>query len=336
VVTLAILACDDATGPGDQSDALEIAFISERDGDRAIYVVGSGGTGLRRITPGLTYAFSLASSSWSVDGTKLVFDGRYNRTEGCPQVHIVRHDGGNVTELTDDSQRCNQGSMLSPTGPTVAFFSSRNLSWQVFLMNWDGSDHVVITDGACSDFPQSWSPDGSSLLIARTCQLDVDREIYRSDLTGSVFSNLTRSAPSYDDAASWSPDGTKIAFSSNRDGDREIYVMDPDGGALTNLTNDPGTDDGSPRWSPDGSKLVYQCDTDHTHELCVMNSDGSDRAHLTSGEAASWSPDGHLIAFQSRRTGDEEIYLIAPDGTGLLRLTSSAGFDGYPVWRPDR
>ena len=65
---------------------------------------------------------------------------------------------------------------------------------------------------------------------------------------GSGLTNLTNNA-ALDAYSAWSPDGAKIAFSSNRDGNDEIYVMNADGSGLTNLTNDSAVDY-APTWSP--------------------------------------------------------------------------------------
>ena len=71
---------------------------------------------------------------------------------------------------------------------------------------------------------------------------------------------LTNSAAS-DVLPVWSPDGSKIAFSSNRDGKNEIYVMDANGGNLTRLTNNLADDD-VPRWSPDGRRIAFDSERD--------------------------------------------------------------------------
>ena len=68
------------------------------------------------------------------------------------------------------------------------------------------------------------------------------------DADGSNQSRLTDN-PYYDENLSWSPDGTKIAFASDRDGNGEIYVMNADGSNQTRLTSDPA-DDYYPSWSP--------------------------------------------------------------------------------------
>src|SRR5207237_1385985 len=81
-------------------------------------------------------------------------------------------------------------------------------------------------------------------------------EIYRMTPDGSGVVQLTNT-PGNDAAPAWSPDGSKIAFSSTRDGNHEIYVMNAtDGSGLVRLTNDALWDD-HPAWSPDGSKIAF-------------------------------------------------------------------------------
>jgi len=91
-----------------------------------------------------------------------------------------------------------------------------------------------------------------------------------------------------------SPDGTRIAFQSNRDGNYEIYVMDADGSNQTNLTNNPA-DDMFPVWSPDGTKIAFMSNRDGNWEIYVMNADGSNQTNLTNNIGDDmypmWSPD---------------------------------------------
>ena len=72
------------------------------------------------------------------------------------------------------------------------------------------------------------------------------------DADGGNQTSLTNNPGSYFQPA-WSPDGDKIAFTSNRDGNPEVYVMDADGANPTSLTNNPGSTT-EPAWSPDGSQ----------------------------------------------------------------------------------
>ena len=83
-----------------------------------------------------------------------------------------------------------------------------------------------------------------------------------------VVGNLTNNAAA-DYYPSWSPDGTKIAFGTNRDGNGEIYVMNADGSNLTNLTNN-AADDSNPSWSPDGTKIAFRTTRDGNYEIYVM------------------------------------------------------------------
>ena len=79
-------------------------------------------------------------------------------------------------------------------------------------------------------------------------------QLFRIDNSGGNPMKLTSTGLNYEGV--WSPDGTRIAFTSERDGNREIYVMNADGSQQTNLTMDPGVDF-SPAWSADGAKIAF-------------------------------------------------------------------------------
>lgn len=101
--------------------------------------------------------------------------------------------------------------------------------------------------------------------------------------------------PAGDFGSAWSPDGTTIAFHSDRDGDFEIYVMDADGAGLAPLTDEPAADV-APAWSPDGTAIVFVSNRDGNEEIYVMNADGTGVARLTADPAddgdPAWSPAG--------------------------------------------
>ena len=140
-------------------------------------------------------------------------------------------------------------------------------------------------------------------------------------------------------SAAWSPDGSKIAFTSWRDGYPEIYVVNANGTGLMRLTNH-ATGSGNAAWSPDGRKIAFDSGRDDNQaDIYVMNTDGSGVTRLTSNStydlSPAWSPDGRKIAFETDRDGNREIYVMNADGTGVTRLTSHSADDGAPAWSPD-
>ena len=140
---------------------------------------------------------------------------------------------------------------------------------------------------------------------------------------------LTRTQTDWKDGSpAWSPDGTRIAFYSERDGNSEIYVMKADGGAVTRLTNSKA-DEGYPAWSPDGTRLAFMSRRNGKAEIFTMNSDGTDQKLLVSmprGDAIDprWSPDGSRIAFVHLPDGMNGkaaiVCTINADGTAVRHL----------------
>ncbi|MEJ7654854.1 MAG: hypothetical protein WKH64_16715 [Chloroflexia bacterium] len=94
------------------------------------------------------------------------------------------------------------------------------------------------------------------------------------DIDGNKVTRLTTSE-AFESDPSWSSDGGKIAFASNRDGNFEVYVMDPDGGNQMNISNNAAFD-GKPVWAPDGRRLAFSNrDGDpNNYDIWVMSAGG--------------------------------------------------------------
>jgi Tol biopolymer transport system component len=167
----------------------------------------------------------------------------------------------------------------------------------------------------------------------------VEGEIWRMNADGSGQTQLTNVAEMSNIEPSISPDGTRIAFSTNRDGNWEVYVMDVDGSNLRNITNHPSLDN-NPRWSWDGTKIVFRSERDGNAEIYIMNPDGSGLRRVTNEPSAefspSLSPDSSRVVFLSTRSGATEVWVANADGSGWIRLTNNNALENTPSWAPNR
>jgi Tol biopolymer transport system component len=210
---------------------------------------------------------------------------------------------------------------------------------------------AACSGASVSDRAQQSSPAGASpsapigtrapdTSLSGRIVFDNHEDVWSINADGTNLTRLTRSPwPEFD--ATWSPDGTQIAFRSERGGDPEIWLMNADGSGRHRLTRGL-----SPAWSPDGSKIAYASPGDilcppgrglRCSGLSIMNADGSGQHRVPNtdgGEYPTWSPDGERIAFNSNLSGDHVMYIVRIDGSHVVDL-SGVG-EGWQVdWSPD-
>lgn len=366
-------ACADGVGPGpapESEPGLEpkpkpepeeqLLFISTRGDDRPvewsdrlkeIYRMNADGTGMENLTrhPARTYR----SLSLSPDGTRIAFN---SDRSGCHDIWVMNTDGTHPTRLTNQlpssSDRCNFIPRWSPDGSRIAFQSSRERTWAVYVMNADGGDpHNVSTPvelNGGSAWPAGWSPDG--WVVFNSVQPGRGTASILTYIVKADGTSLTPLLEPGDDSPAWSPDGSRIAFISDREGSYSLYVMNANGTNVRKLSNLPGEDLFAPSWgyweneyspwSPDGTRIAFTNRVGQATALYVVDADGSGPRRLTAPELDAefngWSPLGTRIAFTSAAAGTKDVYVINPDGTGMVNVTDSPDHESDALWLPRR
>jgi Tol biopolymer transport system component len=193
-----------------------------------------------------------------------------------------------------------------------------------------------------ADFDPQMDPTGKYIVYAST-QHRKNADIYVKTVNGTAITQLT-SDPAQDMMPTFSPDGTKIAFCSDRAGNWDIYIMDLSGGQPVQITSDPA-DDFHPSFSPDGRRLVYCTFGNQSGqwELVVINLDNpGPKRFIGHGLFPCWSPKGDRILFQrARERGTRWFSLWTLDfvnGEGVRPteiLASSNAAAITPRWSPD-
>jgi Tol biopolymer transport system component len=255
------------------------------------------------------------------------------------RLWTIAASGGDATPLTEG-----RTNVWSPTwskdGRSVFYVSNRGGSMDLW-------QQAVAEDGTAIGEPHAvtqglgirsavFSPDGTRLAYARGGRVsNVWRVPILSDRPATWADALkVTSEHAYIEFVDVSPDGQRLAISSDRRGNQDLWLLPSTGGEMTQLTTDP-TNDWNPRWSPDGREIAFYAYRSGNRDLWVIPAGGGPARQLTSQPGRdwfqSWSPDGHEIAYQANEIGAGAVSIVAASG-GDPRVVTAGN---TPEWSPD-
>ena len=296
-------------------------------------------TGVRQ----LTFAGARSGEGYfSSDGSMMVFQSEREAENPFYQIYLLDLVTGRSVRMSPGLGRTTCA-WIHPSKTKVLFAST----------------HLDPDAKAKQD--QEWERRRTGGQASYSWDFDDQYDLFETDIKGNILRQLT-SERGYDAEASWSPDGQKIAFSSNRTGfsddmsdeDRgafeknpsawaDIYIMNADGTDVVRLTAEPGYD-GGPFFSADGNKITWRhfSPDGSTAEIWTMNLDGTEKRQLSRLGKMSWAPyfhpTGDYLIFASNQEGHRNFELYIVDAAGQrepVRVTWTDGFDGLPVFTPD-
>jgi Tol biopolymer transport system component len=309
---------------------------------RDIWTVRIDGRGALKVTDDEAVDWSPV---WGPDGRHLYFA---SDRDGAMQIWRVAIDPltgvttGEPEPVTGDEGAPIRGH-LTVAGGALAYMDrseTRTLFRVSLPPDGTSSPPARVSDpSAISPAAVVGSPDGSMVAFTRGNVGQEDVFVMRSD--GTDVRRLTDD-PYRDRVPQWSPDGSRIAFRSDRpvaDGSRPYrwYSVRPDGSDLQPLVEAGGT---TLRWSPDGSRIAVHS----AGSITLFGSDGSGRRVLVQPTPEApvavivpvWSPDGHRLAWVETRGPDAALVAVdVTDGSEPRPLVRRRGTLSVPVWSPD-
>ncbi|HEV8663769.1 MAG TPA: Tol-Pal system beta propeller repeat protein TolB [Candidatus Methylomirabilis sp.] len=216
----------------------------------------------------------------------------------------------------------------------IAYVGARDGARELYVMDYDGHNPILLTGNRSINLSPRWSPDGR--LLAYTSYRDGNPDLFLLNLQTGARTKLS-AVPGLNISPAWSPDGEWVALSLSKDGGTNIYLMRKDGSGLRALTSGSGISV-SPTFSPNGRQIAFTSDRGGSPQIYAIDLEGTNLRRLTfQGDYNSsprWSPRGDKIAFTSNLSGRFQITLMNQDGSGVQTLTSEGGNED-PAWSRD-
>lgn len=301
-------------------DGSQMAFTTDRDGNREIYSVNFDGEE-KNLTENSAEDYGPV---WLPDSTRLLFKSDRDdwRSHG---LYMMNTNNSEVTGFTSTGIPPNAHVDYDTVSPDTRYLVVRTYDNTGIVAAIDTSRVVIspITDQVPLP-PQClfwWSPDSTQI----ACSSYRQEGLYVVNIGSSEAVRLTTDVDlaRTRESVIWSPDSKKIAFRANRDGKDDLFVVKADGSGEVRLTNNSSTEDGI-AWSPDSSRIAFAFTQDGSHHIYIINADGSNLRRLTTGETYEWyplwSPDGEWIAFAGGSVDRADIYVVNVAGSEPIHL----------------
>ena len=279
------------------ASAPELVVASSRDGDSELFLARADGQIVKRLTANRVSDFS---PRWSPDGRRIAFVS--DRDGDGDEIFVMNADGSGVRRLTRNAVR-DETPAWSPDGTRIAFVHERPSDvLELWTMRADGGGQKLLVRASRpvneQSYSPTWSPDGRWIVFSNNRPADGNPELYRVRANGTGLTRLTRTAGDPDTLGddgmpAFSPDGSAIVFSSNREGrNSDLWTMRADGTRQLRLASRPATDDLSPRWSPDGTRMAFvvrsATSPGGVPRIVVMRADGTGAKTLQVGSDVDW------------------------------------------------
>jgi Tol biopolymer transport system component/predicted Ser/Thr protein kinase len=269
------------------------------------------------------------------DGRSLVF--RRNISNGFtgelylqPLTSALEPEGP-PRRLTPASLDANHPAWLPQSDAVL--FSARGRLWRQAVTASTADPLPFVGEDGVMPIVSPSAGDGSTrLAYVRSV---ADTNIWRIDMAEpgaparsgpAVAISSTRS----DGNPQLSPDGTRVALTSNRSGDPEIWLTDLDGGNAVQLTAMGASATGTARWSPDGTQVTFNSNVEGHWDVYTVGVAGGTPRRLTdhpgNDSASSFSSDGRWVYFNSNRTGDFQIWKMPVSGGTAVQVTHNGGY----------
>jgi len=244
-------------------------------------------------------------------------------------LYIKPLDGA-ARRITSD-QRWIAGVTWTPDGKHLIFSSNRSNMFMLWKVHTRGGDPETLAAG-----PDAYSPavstDGSRIVYSRRrLSINLWRVSIENDDEPQRVIHSVRSSVEAD----YSPNGRRIAFTSDRRGGWDIWITDSDGGNMGRLVAGKRGQTGSPRWSPDGAWIAFASRPEGNSDIHVAASDGSTVRRVTTWPAEdsrpSWSRDGRFLYFISDRSGRNELWKVSALGGEPVQVTRNGAEFGVEL-----
>jgi TolB protein len=229
-------------------------------GPAVVHVVGlGGGAPLARVSPAGGASVNLPGSCWNAPTGLITFSAEI---DGPDAVHVVAPDGSGLRRVFGRRRDVTVEPSFSPDGQRIVFESStydaNDPTHEIWVVGIDGTGARRLSGGRTDDRQPNWSPAGDRIVFQRR-RGDV-WDLHTINPDGSGRRNVTRTRRRSETDAAWSPDGTRLVFSSDGPGVdiASLFTIGADGTGRRRVTRARGTYDGAPSWSPDGTTIAFE------------------------------------------------------------------------------